>query len=163
MKTTTRARIRLAAAVLFCVVAAPQFTSVARAQTQSDGTASSAKEKTPSPQEKPIAQDPPVGVQGTEVGTEETPAAATNSDALRNAAQNPIASLVSVPVQNIDNFNIGPADRTQNIVNIQPVIPLSLSTNWNLVVRWIMPIIYQPVPVPQPPPGLRCKPLESAG
>ena len=109
-----------------------------------------------------VAQETPVGVVGAEVATQETPAAATNSDALRNAAQNPIASLISVPVQNIDNFNIGPADRTQNVVNIQPVIPISVSKDWNLVIRWIMPIIYQPIPVPQPPRGRRCKPLGSA-
>ena len=96
-------------------------------------------------------ENAPVDVAGTQVATEQTPAAATNSDALRKAAQNPIASLISVPVQNIDNFNIEPANRTQNIVNIQPVIPLNLSANWNLIVRWITPIIYQPIPVPQPP------------
>ena len=90
-------------------------------------------------------------VTGTQVATEQTPAAAANGDALRKAAQNPIASLVSVPVQNIDNFNIGPANRTQNILNIQPVIPINVSANWNLIVRWIMPVIYQPIPVPQPP------------
>src|SRR5580700_9108175 len=41
------------------------------------------------------AQDTPIGVPGTQVATEETPAAATNTDALRKAAQNPIASLVN--------------------------------------------------------------------
>jgi hypothetical protein len=48
-------------------------------------------------------------------------------------------------------FNIGPGDRTQNVVNIQPVIPFSVSENWNLITRWITPIVYQPLPVPQPP------------
>jgi hypothetical protein len=98
-----------------------------------------------------LAQDTPVGVPGTQVATEETPAAATNTDALRNAAQNPIASLISVPIQPNFNFDIGPADRTQNVLNIQPVVPLSLTTNWNLIVRWITPIVYQPLPLPQPP------------
>jgi hypothetical protein len=98
-----------------------------------------------------FAQGPPVAPEGTQVGTEETPAAATNTDALRNAAQNPVASLISVPFQENFNFGIGPADRTQNVLNIQPVIPLSVSKNWNLIVRWIMPIVYQPLPVPQPP------------
>jgi hypothetical protein len=98
-----------------------------------------------------FAQDTPVGVPGTQVATEETPAAATNTDALRNAAQNPVASLISVPIQPNFNFGIGPADRTQNVLNIQPVIPLSLTTNWNLIVRWITPIVYQPIPVPQSP------------
>ena len=95
------------------------------------------------------AQDTPIGPEGTQVATQETPSAAVNTDALRNAAQNPVASLISVPIQENFNFNVGPADRTQNVLNIQPVIPLSVSKNWNLIVRWITPVIYQPVPVPQ--------------
>jgi hypothetical protein len=96
-----------------------------------------------------VAQDAPIGVQGTEVATEETPAAATNADALRKAAQNPIASLISVPVQNNNNFGIGSDGRVQDLLNIQPVIPVRLSQNWNLVSRIITPIIYQPT-VSQP-------------
>jgi hypothetical protein len=92
-----------------------------------------------------IAQDTPVAPEGTQVATNETPAAAVNADELRKAAQNPIASLISVPVQNNSNFNIGPSDRTQNVLNIQPVIPVRVSENWNLVTRIITPIIYQPV------------------
>src|SRR5271163_3472652 len=96
-----------------------------------------------------LAQDTPVGPAGAEVATQDTPAAATNSDALRNAAQNPVASLISVPIQDNFNFNIGPSDRTQNVLNIQPVIPITLNKNWNLIVRWITPIVYQPIGVPQ--------------
>jgi len=96
-----------------------------------------------------IAQDTPIGVPGTEVATVETPAAAESTDALRKAAQNPIASLISVPVQNNSNFNIEPDDRTQDVLNIQPVIPARVSTNWNLITRIITPIIYQPT-VSQP-------------
>jgi hypothetical protein len=92
-----------------------------------------------------IAQDTPVSPEGTQVATHETPAAAVNSDELRKAAQNPIASLISVPVQNNSNFNIGPDDRTQNVLNIQPVIPVRVSENWNLITRIITPIIYQPI------------------
>jgi hypothetical protein len=57
-----------------------------------------------------------------------------------------VASLISVPIQ--DNFNTGiePGYRTQNVLNIQPVIPLKASENWNLIIRWITPIIYQPLP-----------------
>ncbi len=87
--------------------------------------------------------------EGTQVGTDQTQAAAVNSDALRNAAQNPVASLISVPIQDNFNFNIGPSDRTQNVLNIQPVIPISLNKNWNMVVRWITPIVYQPIPIQQ--------------
>jgi hypothetical protein len=58
------------------------------------------------------AEDTPVGIQGTDVATEETPAASTDTDALRNAAKNPAA-------QSNLNFNVGPGDRTQNVPNIQ--------------------------------------------
>ena len=98
-----------------------------------------------------VAQDTPVGPEGTSVATQATPAAAANADELRKESQNPIASLISVPIQDNFNFGIGPADRTQNVLNIQPVIPFSVSKDWNLIVRWITPIIYQPLPVPQPP------------
>jgi hypothetical protein len=102
-----------------------------------------------------FAQDTPIGPEGTQVATQETPAAAVNTDALRNAAQNPVASLISVPIQENFNFNNWPADRTQNVLNIQLVIPLSLSKNWNLIVRWITPIIYQPIPVQPPTPTVQ--------
>jgi hypothetical protein len=95
------------------------------------------------------AQDTPIGVPGTQLATEETPAAATNTDALRKAAQNPIASLISVPVQNNSNFGISPDGRIQDVLNIQPVIPARVSENWNLITRIITPIVYQPT-VSQP-------------
>lgn len=96
-----------------------------------------------------VAQDTPIGTPGIQVATQETPAAAENSDALRKAAQNPIASLISVPVQNNSNFGVGPDGRIQDVLNIQPVIPARVSENWNLITRIITPIIYQPT-VSQP-------------
>jgi len=70
--------------------------------------------------------------------------AAADSETLRKAAQNPIASLISVPMQNNANFGIGPFDRTQNVLNVQPVIPVRLSAGWNFIMRIIQPIITQP-------------------
>ena len=63
---------------------------------------------------------------------------------LQKATQNPVASLISVPLQNNTNFDIGPLDRTQNVMNIQPVIPMRVSENWNLINRIILPLVYQP-------------------
>lgn len=57
-----------------------------------------------------------------------------------------MATLISVPLQNNTNFGIGPFDRTQNVLNIQPVIPIKASEKWNLIIRWIVPIIGQPAP-----------------
>jgi len=68
---------------------------------------------------------------------------AQTSDAdLTKAAQNPIANLVSIPFQNNTNFNMGPmGDRTQNVLNIQPVIPLYKG---RLITRTIFPLIWNP-------------------
>jgi hypothetical protein len=63
---------------------------------------------------------------------------------LLSAFQNPVASLVSVPLPNNTNFDIGPGNRTQNVLNIQPVIPIRISKKWNLISRVITPIIYEP-------------------
>jgi hypothetical protein len=82
----------------------------------------------------------------------QAPAAADNADALRKAAQNPVASMISVPIQENWNFGIGTASRVQNVLNVQPVIPVNLSQNWNLIVRWVTPIVYQPLGVNEPPP-----------
>jgi hypothetical protein len=71
---------------------------------------------------------------------------AASTQELQKAVQNPIASLISVPFQNNDAFGIGPYDRTQNLLNIQPVIPIGISENWNLITRIIQPILWQPYP-----------------
>ena len=64
-------------------------------------------------------------------------------DELAKASQNPVADLISVPFQNNTSFGLGDADRTQNLMNIQPVIPVSMG-KWNLINRTIVPILSQP-------------------
>jgi len=71
-------------------------------------------------------------------------AALNDTEALAKATQNPVASLISVPLQNNSNFNVGPYNRTQGIFNIQPVIPKRISQNWMLITRIIQPILWQP-------------------
>ena len=93
-----------------------------------------------------VAQDTPIDARGTQVGTEETAAASTTTSDLQKAVQNPVASLISVPIQNNSNFGVGPYDRTQDVLNIQPVIPAKISKNWMLITRIIQPIIWQPYP-----------------
>jgi len=70
---------------------------------------------------------------------------------LAKAAQNPLAKMISVPLQNNFNFGVGPNDATQWILNVQPVIPITLSEDWNLITRTIIPIINQPSPAPGVP------------
>lgn len=60
---------------------------------------------------------------------------------LAKASQNPLANMVSVPFQNNTNFGIGPHDRTQNVLNVQPVIPL---LDGRIITRTIVPLVSQP-------------------
>jgi hypothetical protein len=68
---------------------------------------------------------------------------ASTSD-LAKAAQNPIADMISVPFQNNFNFHVGPHEQLQDVLNIQPVIPITLDRDWNLITRWVTPVISQP-------------------
>jgi hypothetical protein len=67
---------------------------------------------------------------------------------LARAAQNPVASMISLPFQNNTNFDFGPRGKTQNIMNIQPVWPFELNDDWNLITRTIVPVISQPALTP---------------
>ncbi len=66
---------------------------------------------------------------------------------LAKKLQNPVASLISVPIQNNWDFGIGPADAMRYTANIQPVIPFSISADWNLITRTIFPVICAESPV----------------
>ena len=76
------------------------------------------------------------------------PAAAqqeSSEEELAKKTQNPVADLISVPLQN--NFNFGAGfnhNKMIYILNVQPVIPIHLNDEWNLITRTIMPIINQP-------------------
>lgn len=63
---------------------------------------------------------------------------------------NPVANLISVPIQANYDENIGPnQDGSQWKTNIQPVIPFSIGEKWNLITRTIVPLIDQDdIPAP---------------
>jgi len=67
-----------------------------------------------------------------------------SAEELAKLAQNPVGNLISLPFQNNTNFNVGPEGGTQNILNIQPVIPISVSKEWNVITRTIVPVIWNP-------------------
>ena len=47
-------------------------------------------------------------------------------------------------MQNNINFNFGPEEKTQNILNVQTVWPFSLNEEWDLITPTIVPLISQP-------------------
>ena len=96
----------------------------------------------PEPSE-PAAQAKPAA---TDQAAAPTASEAERTAALAKAAQNPVANMISFPIQNNTNFGIGPYSRDQDVLNFQPVIPLHITKNWNLITRTILPVIWQPNP-----------------
>ena len=70
--------------------------------------------------------------------------AAQDAEELAKQTQNPVSSLISVPLQANWDVGIGDRDATGMLLNIQPVMPFGLNKEWNLILRVIMPLTTQP-------------------
>lgn len=74
---------------------------------------------------------------------EAAPKADASAQELADKLANPVASLISVPLQNNLNYGIGPFNGSKYTINIQPVIPFKLTENLNLITRYILPVVDQ--------------------
>ena len=91
-----------------------------------------------------VAPMAPLAHAGGYLGDGHVGSGENESAELARAVQNPIADLISLPFQNNTNFDFGPREKTQNVLNIQPVIPFSLGEDWLAITRTIVPIVSQP-------------------
>lgn len=64
--------------------------------------------------------------------------------AIIKTSQNPVGNITVFPFQNNFNYGYGPYTRLQYNLNVQPVFPIMLSRDWNLVARTIIPVVNQP-------------------
>jgi hypothetical protein len=72
------------------------------------------------------------------------PTAQAQDADLAQELTNPVADLITLPVQVNFDDNIGPDDRGSRVTtNIQPVVPFEVNEDWNLISRTIMPVTYQ--------------------
>ena len=77
-------------------------------------------------------------------------AAGQSASDLAKKLQNPIGDLYSFPFQGNTNFGVGPHSGTQEILNVQPVIPFHVSDDWNIITRTILPLVWNPDMSPLP-------------
>ena len=71
------------------------------------------------------------------------PAGVNQSQELAKQLQNPVAALISFPIQNNFDFKVGPDNGFRYTANIQPVVPINLSAKWLMISRTILPIVHQ--------------------
>ena len=93
-----------------------------------------------------VAQSPtpataPVGTAGirSSVASEQSVDAAA-----KDAAQNPVAAAISVPFQNNTYYGAGPYRRAENELLVEPVLPFTISSNWIMITRTIIPVEVMP-------------------
>ena len=91
----------------------------------------------------------PLVAQAQTVGHLSEEAGAKLSDAdLAKDLQNPVANMISVPLES--RLDVGPGSTTRYTMNLQPVVPFKLTEDWSVVSRTIVPFVYQQAPAGEP-------------
>ena len=73
----------------------------------------------------------------------DTVAKANESD-IAKESENPIGNLTVLPFENYTNFDVGPNKGTQNILEFEPVVPIHINADWNIINRAVIPVVWNP-------------------
>jgi len=141
-----------------CIAATLSFSCMARAASSSVASDPSAnlsdvtfQEPLLSPASAPISSMDAAATQNSSTADQSSSSEETDADEEADLAKktlNPVADLISVPFQENVDFGIGPNNATRSLLNIQPVIPFHLNSDWNLISRTILPVVYLGSPAP---------------
>jgi len=77
------------------------------------------------------------------IAQEKQGTAASSAQEIADKLSNPVANLISLPLQSNVDYGIGAHNGARYTLNVQPVIPVHLSPNWNLIARVVLPVIDQ--------------------
>ena len=91
------------------------------------------------------------GQAAAQVATEPI-ATESNPSTLQDVAkekQNPFAETINLPIESDTGFGVGPHHDIGQEFTIQPLFPVTLDNNWNLIVRPLLPLTYSPSPEKQ--------------
>ncbi len=80
---------------------------------------------------------------GDNTGAQNQPETGSDAHELAKKLSNPVASLISFPLQSNFDFGMGTGSGWRYQMNIQPVVPFRLNSKWNLISRTILPVIHQ--------------------
>jgi hypothetical protein len=76
------------------------------------------------------------------------PAFAQDAQSLTREAKNPFADLINLQFFYDATLGVAPANNTQQMLTIQPLIPFHLNSDWIVVTRTILPLVAQPAAAP---------------
>jgi hypothetical protein len=76
----------------------------------------------------------------------QTPTVILSNQELAKSVHNPFADFVKVPIQSTTGFQLGRDHKVGDSVNIEPVVPFSLNSDWDLIAQPSLTVTYAPTP-----------------
>ena len=73
-----------------------------------------------------------------------------SEDEIAKESENPIGSLTVLPFENYVNLGFGPNKGTQDVLEFEPVVPIHVNQDWNVITRAIIPVTWDPSLLPAP-------------